>query len=68
MRIASADLVPTDANLLPSYSSFVEFRLACDELCERVNARPHSATRCPPIERLAQERERLHPLPAPIST
>jgi transposase len=64
VRIAAADLVPTDANLLPSYSSFVEFRLACDHVCERVNARPHSATRCPPIERLAQERERLHPLPA----
>jgi transposase len=64
VRIASADLVPTDANLLPEYSSFAEYRLACDAFCERVNARPHSVTRCPPIERLAQERERLHPLPA----
>jgi transposase len=64
VRIAAADLVPTDANLLASYSSFVAFRRACDEVCERVNARPHSATRCPPIERLAHERERLHPLPA----
>lgn len=64
VRIASADLVPTDANLLPSYSSFAEFRRGCDDFCERVNARPHRATRCPPIERLAQERERLHPLPA----
>jgi transposase len=64
VRIASADLVPAEANLLPSYTSFAEYRLACDDFCERVNARPHSATRCPPIERLAQERERLHPLPA----
>src|SRR5438132_2506842 len=64
VRIASADLVPTDANLLPSYSSFSELRIACEQWCERVNARPHRATRCPPIERLAQERERLHPLPA----
>jgi hypothetical protein len=56
--------VPTDANLRPSYSSFTELRLACEEWCERVNARPHRATRCPPIERLAQEQERLHPLPA----
>src|SRR5947209_6991623 len=63
VRIASADLVPTDANLLPDYSSFVEYRGACDAFCERVNARPHRVTRCPPIERLAQERERLHPLP-----
>ncbi len=64
VRIASADLVPSEANLLPSYSSFAEFRISCDAFCERVNARPHSATRCPPIERLAQEQERLHPLPA----
>ena len=64
VRIASADLVPTDANLLPSYSSFAELRIACEQWCERVNARPHRATRCPPIQRLAQERERLHPLPA----
>ena len=64
VRIASADLVPTDANLLPDYASFVAFRRDCDAFCERVNARPHSVTKCPPIERLAQERERLHPLPA----
>ncbi len=69
VRIASADLVPTDANLLSSYSRFAELRLACDDVCERFNARPHRATRCPPIERLAQERERLHPLPAtPFTT
>src|SRR5437870_2019219 len=64
VRIASADLVPTDANLLPEYSSFAEYRRACDHFCEEVNTRPHRVTRCPPIERLAQERERLHPLPA----
>jgi hypothetical protein len=64
VRIASADLVPTDANLLPDYPSFVEYRRACDAFCERVNARPHRVTRCPPIDRLAQERERLHQLPA----
>ncbi|HEY6356303.1 MAG TPA: IS21 family transposase, partial [Burkholderiaceae bacterium] len=69
VRIASADLVPTDANLLTNYSRFAELRGACDEVCERFNARPHRTTRCPPIERLAQERERLHPLPAkPFTT
>jgi len=69
VRIASADLVPTDANLLSSYSQFAELRGACDDVCERFNARPHRATRCPPIERLAQERERLHPLPdTPFTT
>jgi len=64
VRIASADLVPTDANLLPSYLSFADYRRACDHFCDEVNTRPHRVTRCPPIERLAQERERLHPLPA----
>jgi hypothetical protein len=63
VRVATADLVPTDANLLPSYPSFAQLRLACEAWCERVNARPHRATRCPPVERLALERERLHPLP-----
>jgi transposase len=64
VRIATGDLVPTDANLLPSYGRVAELRRACDEVCERINARPHRATRCPPIERLAQEQERLHPVPA----
>jgi hypothetical protein len=64
VRIATADLVPTDANLLPGYSSFADYRRACERFCDEVNTRPHRATRCPPIERLAQERERLHPLPA----
>jgi len=64
VRIATADLVPTDANLLAAYSSFTEYRQACDRFCSEVNTRPHRATRCPPIERLAQERERLHPLPS----
>jgi hypothetical protein len=68
VRIASADLVPTEANLLPGYSSFADYRRACERFCEDVNTRPHRATRCPPIERLAQERERLHPLPAQAYT
>ena len=64
VRISSADLVPTDANLLLAYASFAELRGACDEFCERVNARPHRATRQAPIERLAQEQQHLHSLPA----
>ncbi len=63
VRISSADLVPTDANLRPAYASFAELRIACDQFCERVNGRPHRATRQAPIERLAQEQQRLHPLP-----
>ncbi|MBO0882843.1 MAG: IS21 family transposase, partial [Mycobacterium sp.] len=64
VRVATADLVPTEANLLPEYASFRQFRGACERFCDEVNTRPHRATRCPPIERLAQERERFHPLPA----
>jgi transposase len=65
VRIASADLVPTDANLLPEYSSFAEYRRACDHSATRSTRGPHRVTRCPPIKRLAQERGRLHPLPTP---
>ncbi len=64
VRIAAADLVPTEANLLPGYANFTEYRRACERFCDEVNTRPHRATRCPPVERLAQERERLHPLSA----
>lgn len=64
VRIAQADLVPTEANLLPSYASFGELRAACVAWCDMVNARPHRATRCAPNERLAEEQTRLHPLPA----
>jgi transposase len=63
VKIAKADLVPTDANLLPAYESFAELRAACDAFCEQVNAREHRETRRPPIELLAEERQRLHPVP-----
>lgn len=63
VRIATADLVPTDANLLAEYASYAALRAACEAWCQEVNARPHRATRCPPIERLAEEQRRLHPLP-----
>jgi hypothetical protein len=68
VRVAKADLVPTEANLLPAYASFAELRSACDAFCEAVNARAHRETREPPIERLAVERRRLHPIPAEAHT
>lgn len=64
VRIASADLVPTEANLRPAYASFGELRAACTAWCSEVNARPHRATRVAPVARLAEEQARLHPLPA----
>ncbi len=64
VKIAKADLVPADANLLPAYGSFVELEAACAGFCEQVNARPHRITRRAPAEMLAEERARLHPVPA----
>jgi hypothetical protein len=68
VKIAKADLVPTDANLLPGYASFAELEAACTAFCEEVNARPHRVTRRAPAEMLAEERTRLHPVPdAPLT-
>ena len=44
MKIAKADLVPTDANLLEDYGSFTELEEACRAFCEQVNARLHRET------------------------
>src|SRR5262245_2835230 len=56
VKIAKADLVPTDANLLAGYASFAELAAACEHWCERVNARVHRETGAAPIDRLALER------------
>ena len=63
VRVAKADLVPTEHNLRPSYESFAELEAACAEFCGRVNAREHRVTRRAPVVMLAEERGRLHPLP-----
>lgn len=63
MRIAKADLVPTDHKLRPAYADFAELEAECERFCERVNAREHRVTRRPPAVLLQEERERLHPLP-----
>ncbi|HEX2301629.1 MAG TPA: IS21 family transposase [Pseudonocardiaceae bacterium] len=64
VKISKADLVPTEANLLPAYDSFAELEQACREFCGQVNARDHRVTRRAPAEMLAEEQARLHPLPA----
>jgi transposase len=63
VRIARADLVPTDHNLRAEYADFAELEAECERFCERVNAREHRVTRRPPAVVLSEERERLHPLP-----
>ncbi|MFD9964832.1 IS21 family transposase, partial [Amycolatopsis sp. NPDC059020] len=62
VRIAKADLVPTETNLLGEYRSFGELEAACRAFCDEVNTRPHRETRRPPAEALAEERTRLHPV------
>ena len=68
VRIAKADLVPTDHNLLATYGSMAELQHACDEWMSDVNTRTHRATHEPPVIRLAHEHERLHRVPARAHT
>jgi hypothetical protein len=68
VRIAKADLVPTEANLGEAYCEFAELEAACAAFGERVNQRPHRATGRAPVEMLAEEASRLHMLPATAVT
>jgi hypothetical protein len=63
VKIAKADLVPTEANLLDEYASFAELEAACAVFCDQVNVRVHRVTRRRPVEMLAEEQARLHRLP-----
>jgi hypothetical protein len=63
VRIAKADLVPTDANLLAAYPDWASVEAACDAFCDEVNGRVHRVTRRAPVEMLGEERARLHRLP-----
>ena len=63
VRVAKADLVPTDANLRGDYAGWAELVEACDAWMAEVNGRRHRATRRAPVEMLAEEQQRLHRLP-----
>jgi transposase len=63
VKLAKADLVPTDTNLLAEYASFAELEAACAVFCEQVNSRIHRVTRRAPADMLAEEQARLHRLP-----
>jgi len=63
VRIAKADLVPTEANLHPGYQSFGALEAACHDFRAEVNARPHRVTRRPPAQMLLEERAHLHVVP-----
>jgi hypothetical protein len=64
VKVAKADLVPCEANLLDDYDSFAELHAACAQFCGQINNRVHRVTRRIPAEMLAEERTRLHALPA----
>jgi len=63
VRIAKADLVPTETNLRDEYGSWHELVEACEQFMNKVNHRPHRITRRAPAEMLAEEQQRLHRLP-----
>jgi len=64
VKVAKADLVPKDTNLLAEYGSFADLEAACEAFCAQVNARVHRVTRRAPAAMLAEEVARLHPVPA----
>jgi hypothetical protein len=68
VKIAKADLVPKATNVLEEYASFAELEAACAAFCTQVNARVHRVTLRAPVDMLAEERTRLHPLPAHAHT
>jgi transposase len=68
VKIAKADLVPTDHNLRPEYGSMAELEAECQQWMSDVNTRPHRSTHEPPVIRLAEEHERLHRVPVRAHT
>jgi len=63
VKLAKADLVPKDTNLLAAYESFAELEAACATFCELVNTRVHRVTRRAPVDMLTEEQARLHRVP-----
>lgn len=48
------------------FANELDYQAQLDDWCETVNARVHRTTRAVVCERLAAERERMRPLPAPM--
>ena len=63
VKVAKADLVPTEYNLRDDYRSFAELEAACAEVAAGLNARVHSVTKQAPDELLVQECQALHLVP-----
>jgi hypothetical protein len=63
VRVAKADLVPTDHNLRDQYEDVAALERACEQFMAEVNTRAHRITRRPPLKMLGEEHEHLHRLP-----
>ena len=63
VRIAKADLVPTEVNLRDAYASWADVVGACEEFMVKVNGREHRITRRAPAVMLTEERA----TPAPVA-
>ena len=63
VKLAKADLVPTEYNLLEDYKSFAALEEVCAEVAGVLNARAHGVTKVPPDELLEKERAALHRIP-----
>src|ERR1700722_2747405 len=63
VKVAKADLVPTEYNLLDGYSTFSELEDACTAVADSFNNRGPSIARRVPAEMLTEERAFLHPVP-----
>lgn len=63
VKVAKADIVPTETNLLPEYATFAAVEAACAAFGDHVNNRVHRATHRVPAKMLAQERPQLHQIP-----
>jgi transposase len=63
VKLAKADIVPTDHNLIENYASWVDLVAACQAFCETVNTRVHREIATTPAERFAIEKSHLHCIP-----
>ncbi len=62
VKIAKADLVPSDTNLRDEYESWEALEAACEAFMDKVNNRVHAVTRRRPTDMLAEEQAKLHPV------
>ena len=63
VKIAKADLVPSEANLRDEYDSWEALESACVAFMDKVNNRVHTVTRRRPVDMLAEEQAKLHRIP-----